>query len=120
MSEDEGFGNHVSGGSSVRSGDYARRSVRNIGKEKKTYTEVGLTEKPMYRVDDVSEQSQRKERRRGRRLEKSRRKRDLKSIYRLIPLPLGRRELRGSSVEKLLDWRPNPSASSSPRSSASS
>ena len=35
MSEDEDLGNTVSGGSNVRSGDYARRSVRNIGKEKR-------------------------------------------------------------------------------------
>ena len=116
MSEDEDLGNHVSGGSSVRSGDYARRSVRNIGKEKKTYTEVGLDGKPMYRVDDVRAKPKKRKKKRKMISEKSRRKRDLKSIYRLIPLPWTKRTQEGSSVEKLLDWRPDPSASSSPRS----
>ena len=59
MSEDEDLGNTVSGGSNVRSGDYARRSVRNIGKERKTYTEVGLDGKPMYRVDDKAKPKKR-------------------------------------------------------------
>ena len=117
MSEDEDSGKTFD--ENIMSGDFARRSVRNIGKEKKTYTEVNLDGKPMYKSDDVwKAKRSRKKKKKKKMSEKSRRNRDLKSIYRLIPLPWTTRSAQeGSLVEKILDWRPTDTgASSSPRS----
>jgi len=113
--EEDVVNNNNAASNTIQRSDFVRRSVRNVGQERKTYTEVNLEGKPMYRSGLESQKKKKRKKKNKKVNEKFRRRRDLNSIYRLIPLPWTTRN-QEYVVEKILDWRPDASSASSPRS----